>query len=482
MKKHPQFRKLLAILLAALTVMSSLVILPITASATNSVCLDISTENQKLRVRLKLSDPFGFMAITSLSMDGQTVAMDDYAAHGVTEVGFQFLKSEAKKDTAAILADANTVKATGAKYDAENFYAVYEELYASELHHTVYFIAYAVVGGQTYTSDARSLKPYPLIAAGAKGEILGQVIESVEEKNCYATMLDYFLAYRQYLGTSLNVGTYNINFGQDNSVEGKPHNLQNIVNVIKNNDLGVVALQEVNIYSSHAKSGGLHTPYEIAKMLTEQTGEQYYWAFAAGLEGHSARPYQNAYSQSNPGPSGWSTEGQGPAWNTVSQSGYGNAIISKYPILSVREIKMMAPGQTQQLETINNRTYERRALLIAEIDVDGVPLTVMATHMDLPYVAINASVSTILQEIKNISTPVILMGDLNCLVGETPINSLESGGFTLIGDQTATHQNGKLDHILYTGATVTDVLYRVLTDNAVSDHYPALATFTIIPK
>ena len=112
MKKLLPFRKALAILLAALTVMSSLVILPITASATESIRLDISTENQKLRVRLKLSDPFGFMAITSLSMDGQTVAIDDYAAHGVTEVGFQFLKSKAKKDTAAILADANTVKAT----------------------------------------------------------------------------------------------------------------------------------------------------------------------------------------------------------------------------------------------------------------------------------------------------------------------------------------------------------------------------------
>ena len=64
----------------------------------------------------------------------------------------------------------------------------------------------------------------------------------------------------------LKVGTYNINFGQDNSVEGKPLNLENIANVILENDLDLITLNEVHVYAASRKSAGRHTPFEVSKL------------------------------------------------------------------------------------------------------------------------------------------------------------------------------------------------------------------------
>ncbi len=485
MKQKIHVKKALSVLLALVIVMSTLITLPLTASAAGDISLDISTAGNRLSIRLKLTDPFGVMAITSLSVDGNTLAYADYAENGVEEVGFLYLDAEqAPADANAILESSDAVMARGKKYDENRFCAIYGDMRAAALDHTVYFAAYAVVNGEMLLSGVRSVTPSVLVEQGASGAIFGVSVIDPTECALYASMLAYFEAFRAYEQNkqaqtmSLKVGTYNINFGQDNSVDGKPLNLQNVANVILENDLDVIALQEVHVYAADKKSAGRHTPYEVAKLATagSQNGDTYYWAFAAGLEGHIT--YGTVYSASNPGPTGWSTEGKGPGWDTVDQSGYGNAIISKYPILSVREVKVMAPNQTEQMQTINGNTYERRVLLIAELDVNGTTVTVISTHFDLYTNAMNAAVSAIVTEMERISTPVILMGDLNCNSNDTPITNLKNAGFTFVGDGTSTHENGRIDYIAYANATVNDVSYCVLTDNKVSDHYPALATLT----
>ena len=485
MKKQITFKRSLALLLSVLMVMSVFVMMPASA-ASNDVTLSIGSKSQNLWIRLKLTDPFGLMAITSVSKGGQTIAVDDYAANGIEEVGFMFLESTVPANATTILQSSNTKKVCGGKYDANNFYAIYGELRAAVLDHTISFMAYAVVNGQMTLSTVRSIVPSTLVRQGAQGSIGGTPVADAMEIELYAAILQYFEAYSRYEDSQqapwngqLKVGTYNINFGQDNSVEGKPLNLQNIANVILENDLDVIALNEVHVYAANKKSAGRHTPYEVAKLATEgsRNGDTYYWAFAAGLEGYSGTPYGTVYSERNPGPTGWYTEGQGPGWDTVRQSGYGNAIISKYPIKSVREIKVMPRAQTEQLQIIEGTTYERRTVLIAELDVNGTIVTVMATHFDLVKSAMNAAVNVILDEMENISTPVILMGDLNCEPHYGPITNLKDE-FVFIGDDTKTHKNGKLDYIAYANATVTVSDYQVLTDNNVSDHFPAIATLT----
>ena len=278
----------------------------------------------------------------------------------------------------------------------------------------------------------------------------------------------------------LKVGTYNINFGQDNSVEGKPLNLENIANVILENDLDLITLNEVHVYAASRKSAGRHTPFEVSKLANAgaKDGDTYAWAFAPGMDGSS--PFGTVYSEENPGPGGFSAEGVGPAWNEATQSGYGNAILTKYPIKSVREVRVMAPGQTKQLEKINGYTFESRALLIAELDVHGEALTVIATHFDLYTVAMKAAIAAIAEEMKSISSPILLMGDLNCSPEDAPIHMLQDLGFVLIGDETDTHDTGgRIDFIMYANATATDETYYVLSDNKVSDHRPVIAAMTM---
>ncbi len=488
MKPFPYFKKYLALLLSLVIAMSMLVTLPLTASAAGTVTPDISSAGQRLYIRLKLTDPFGFMAITSLSLNGSTLPCVDYAANGITEVGFLFLDAEqAPANTNALLASPDTVMVRGKQYDGNNFYANYDEMHAATLDHTIYFAAYATVNGQMTLSDVRSLVPSVLVEQGAQGTIHGLSITDATERALYAAILEYFEAFRQYEehksmeNFSLKVASYNINFGQDNSVSGKPLNLQNIADVILENDLDVIALQEVHVYAGSKVSAGRHTPYEVAKLATagSQNGDTYYWAFAAGLEGYSS--FGSMYSSRLPGPTGWYTEGQGPGWDTVRQSGYGNAIISKYPILSVREVKVMAPGQTEQLEEINGYTYERRTILIAELDVNGTTVTVISTHFDLYTSSLNAAAEAVIAEMNNISTPTILLGDLNCGVNSAHLKKLKNAGFTFVGNGTPTHKdpaNGQIDHIAYINTTIRDVTYCVLTDNKVSDHYPIIATLT----
>ena len=81
---------------------------------------------------------------------------------------------------------------------------------------------------------------------------------------------------------------------------------------------------------------------------------------------------------------------------------------------------------------------------------------------------------------KSISTPILLMGDLNCSPEDAPVKMLQELGFGLIGDETDTHDTGgRIDFIMYANATVADTVYRVLSDNKVSDHRPVIVTMTL---
>ncbi len=176
----------------------------------------------------------------------------------------------------------------------------------------------------------------------------------------------------------LNIATYNIAHGEEG--------LTNIIKLIKDEKVDICGLNEVD--RNMVRSSGLDQPKYMAEKLTRDTGEQYYWAFAAALDGYST-PFDAEYAE------------------TDGKAQYGNAIISKYPIVSARTVLIsMREGQLED-------NYERRALLIAEIKVNDKILTVISSHFDNKTDARSKAVDLIQQEMATITTPVVVMGDFN---------------------------------------------------------------------
>lgn len=90
----------------------------------------------------------------------------------------------------------------------------------------------------------------------------------------------------------------------------------------------------------------------------------------------------------------------GPTFD-VSGRHFGNAILSRYPILDTRRID------------ISFGSHEPRGALDADIFCHGYRLRVVATHLGLRASERNAQVQRLLQNFDTAEMPVILMGDLN---------------------------------------------------------------------
>ena len=100
-----------------------------------------------------------------------------------------------------------------------------------------------------------------------------------------------------------------------------------------------------------------------------------------------------------------------PAFTVPHGGPYGNALLSKYPILDVKTILIPVPDTGYYCEP--------RCILSAVLDI-GRPVTVCVTHFGLkPPEAENASASVV-EALAGTSTPKILMGDFN-LTPESPI-------------------------------------------------------------
>ena len=99
---------------------------------------------------------------------------------------------------------------------------------------------------------------------------------------------------------------------------------------------------------------------------------------------------------------------------------YGNALVSKYPIVASRTV----PIVTLPEERPEGRHYEDRVLLIATVEAEGREITVMSCHFGLNPLEAERARETVLAEAKKISGPVIFMGDLNLTPEEEDIRLL----------------------------------------------------------
>ena len=86
---------------------------------------------------------------------------------------------------------------------------------------------------------------------------------------------------------------------------------------------------------------------------------------------------------------------------------YGLGILSRYPIVKSERVFLPNPEPKK----------EQRILLMAEIELpDGSSITFISTHLEVSSAeARKEQISFINSKIKEISTPVILAGDLNAM-------------------------------------------------------------------
>jgi len=154
----------------------------------------------------------------------------------------------------------------------------------------------------------------------------------------------------------LTIATYNIHgaIGYDGLF--KP---ERVAGVLREMRADIVALQEVPL-------GGTRTP-DVLAMLQKATG------------------YEAA---------------AGPACDTCERR-YGNVVLSRYPILSMRAIDLSFGSR------------EPRGALDADVDCNGHLLRVIATHLGLRPAERRDQIRRLLEKFDTEEMPIILLGDLN---------------------------------------------------------------------
>ena len=167
---------------------------------------------------------------------------------------------------------------------------------------------------------------------------------------------------------NLKVATYNIWAGRNN-IEPQTRNYNWTAEVITEIAPDIIGLQEVG---KQPCCGFPPCDFEeeVPDFLGKKTGMYAYYAPALWREGY----------------------------------GYGNAILSKYPIRTAKTVNIPKVRPED----------EQRCVLVAEIDACG-GITVLVTHFGLSPEEHTRGVETVLTLTEAVKTPVIFMGDLNIM-------------------------------------------------------------------
>ena len=234
--------------------------------------------------------------------------------------------------------------------------------------------------------------------------------------------------------------TYNICSGGDftnyDPQSGKfPMNLTAAAEAIRRYNPDIVGLNEV-------RGEGPHPDYpEQAKILGETLGMYYYFGRSIFFEGNLP---------------------------------YGNALLSRFPILDAEVIGIPDPVVKDEPEY-----YETRSILKARLDCRE-PLTVLVSHFGLNRGERENAVTTLCALLRDISGPCVFVGDLNM----EPDDPLLSPIFSLLSDTAQTSGSPlltfsswepemKIDYIFVSKSIKT--LEAVSLDEKASDHRPYLA-------
>ncbi len=232
--------------------------------------------------------------------------------------------------------------------------------------------------------------------------------------------------------------TYNIHHA--NPPAGNTIDMNAIANVIKKENPHLVALQEVDVYTTRSGTG-LHQAEELGRLTNMKTFFGKAIDFAGGE--------------------------------------YGVAILSKFPMTDMKN---------RPLPTAAGTSGEARTLASAVITLgNGKKLVFANTHLDAQTSDTNQFLQiTRIKELLQLEThPVILAGDFNAIPGTRIINTLDSYftrtcttgcGFTI----PATNATKTIDFIAYATSDKFTVLeHKVIDEKFASDHLPVFSVVRI---
>ena len=257
----------------------------------------------------------------------------------------------------------------------------------------------------------------------------------------------------------LKVMTFNVHSGI-NSEDVPQRDYDGIAEVIKKLNPDIVGLQEVGRHG-FANFSAWETDFEPAEYLAKKLGYHFYFAPAV--------VFQNKYP-------------------------YGNALLTKYPIKSAKTVLIPDPENK-----IDDGYFQTRSILVAELD-NGI--TVLVTHFGVVKEEKQNAVQCAIELIKEIKTPVLLLGDLNMMPNDEILRPLfgvikdvangknEPATWPVdedkfVGEYEATIKNiteqkqarRKIDYIFHSNEL--DVKSECVIQTKASDHKPYVVEFKI---
>ena len=227
--------------------------------------------------------------------------------------------------------------------------------------------------------------------------------------------------------------TFNIQHGKD-FLKGNI-NLKKVADAIKAEGGEVVCLNEV-----YGKGPHPHFTAQ-AKEIAEYLG--YEWHFAPAIKIMGAGPY-------------------------------GNAFLSKYPIIKAETVPVPTVPRTHE------GYYEDRCAFCAVVDVEGRYLTVVGCHFGLQPEEQVECVKTVCDLIDASVYPVVLMGDFNVTPEDKvlePIRQRLKDSADMAGGNEATFPSDKpdikIDYLFYSPELTLEEV--TIPKKIVSDHLPIVA-------
>ena len=155
-------------------------------------------------------------------------------------------------------------------------------------------------------------------------------------------------------------------------------------------------------------------------------------------------------------------------------SPYGNALVSKYPIIKTETIK---------ISKVRIKTpfayHEPRCILKSVVEVNGKNICIMVCHMGLSNGERKMAVKSICRLLESINMPVILMGDFNTTPDDKVLkplfnimNSVDASEPTYPSD----NPNVKIDYIFFRDI---EFIKSETIRKIYADHLPITAEFKI---
>ncbi len=234
---------------------------------------------------------------------------------------------------------------------------------------------------------------------------------------------------------TFRVMCYNIHHCDPPYNTGEATEIDTIIGVIAKQNPDIVALQEVDVYTTRSGSN-VHQ----AKVIAERLGMYYFFAPAIDYQGGK----------------------------------YGIAILSKFPLSENKLTELPRP----------DTSGEKRVLATSKIKLpDGTLLRFGCTHLDLKTVNRQEQINKINEIALAENLPFIVAGDFNAVEGSVVINRLDQV-FTRTctncpKTSPARNPQNAIDYIAYrdTQSKFSVTSHKAVNETYASDHRPIVADF-----